>query len=454
MRRALQPVLFLALALGLLSATPGAAQDSTTVPSIEFSGTVDPAMEKWIASALADAAEDGAPLAIVRLDTPGGLESSMREMIKDVIDAPMPVVVYVSPNGARAASAGAFITEAADVAAMAPQTNIGSASAVTSTGDDIEGTLGEKIENDAAAFIRTLADSHGRDGRLAETMVTDAANFTSAEALEQQLIDLVANSEDELLAALDGFRVEGPKAGQLSTAGLTIAERDTPLQYELLQLLVNPTVAYLLLLLGFVGIAIELFAPGAIIPGTIGVVSLLLGAFGSAQLPLTAAGIVLLIVGIVLILVETQTPTHGLVGLAGVVALAASGLLLFDTGTDELEVSVPAVITIAVLLGGFVVFAAERALKARKNPVLTGWEELIGAEGDVRQPLDPIGQIFVQGALWRASLADGVPPEDADGVRESGARVRVESVEGLTLRVRPAESAFTEVEPSVSEEQE
>ena len=453
MRRALQPVLFLALALGLLSAAPGAAQDSTTVPSIEFSGTVDPAMEKWVASALADAAEDGAPLAIVRLDTPGGLESSMREIIKDVIDAPMPVVVYVSPNGARAASAGAFITEAADVAAMAPQTNIGSASAVTSTGDDIEGTLGEKIENDAAAFIRTLADSHGRDGRLAETMVTDAANFTSAEALEQQLIDLVANSEDELLVALDGFQVEGPKAGQLSTGDLTISERNTPLQYELLQLLVNPTVAYLLLLLGFVGIAIELFAPGAIIPGTVGVVSLLLGAFGSAQLPLTAAGVVLLIVGIALIIVETQTPTHGLVGLAGVVALAASGLLLFDTGTDELEVSVPAVITIAVLLGGFVVFAAERALKARHNPVMTGWEELIGAEGDVRQPLDPVGQIFVQGALWRASLADGAPPEDADGVRESGARVRVESVEGLTLRVRPAESAVSEVEPSVSEEQ-
>ena len=187
----------------------------------------------------------------------------MREIIKDIVDAPMPVVVYVSPDGARAASAGAFITEAADVAAMAQQTNIGSASAVTSSGEDIEGTLGEKVENDAAAFIRALAESHGRDGALAETMVTDAANFTATEALEQDLIDLVVESQDELLAALDGFRVEGPKAQTLTTSGLTIEERDMPLQYEILQLLVNPTVAYLLLLLGFLGIAIEVLQPRA-----------------------------------------------------------------------------------------------------------------------------------------------------------------------------------------------
>ena len=452
MRRSLQPLLFVLLALGLLTAAPGGAQTSTTVPSIDFSGTVDPATEKWIASALDDAADDGAPLAIVRLDTPGGLESSMREIIKDMIDAPMPVVVYVSPNGARAASAGAFITEAGDVAAMAPQTNIGSASAVTSTGGDIGGTLGEKIENDAAAFIRALAQSHGRDGALAETMVTDAANFTAEEALSDQLIDLVVLNQDELLSALDGFEVKGPKAGTLSTAGLTVSDRDMPLTYELLQLLVNPTIAYLLLLVGFVGIAIELFAPGAIIPGTVGVVSLLLGAFGTAQLPVTAAGIVLLILGVVLIVVETQTPTHGIVGLAGVVALAVSGLLLFDTGSDELEVSVPAVITIAVLLGGFVIFAAERALKARHNPVRTGWEEMIGAEGDVRQPLDPLGQIFVEGALWRASLADGAAPEDADRARERGARVRVEAVEGLTLRVRLSETATAPDKPNEAEE--
>jgi membrane-bound serine protease (ClpP class) len=259
---------------------PGAvgAQSSQTVPSIELSGTIDPATEKWIGSALDDAADDDAPLAIIRLDTPGGLDTSMREIIQSILDAPMPVVVYVSPNGARAASAGAFITEAADVAAMAPQTNIGSASAVTSTGGDIGGTLGRKIENDAAAFIRALAEGHGRNGALAERMVTEAENVTAAEALDANAIDIVAASEEELLADLDGYEVQGPKAQTLDTAGFVIDKRDMPLQYELLQILVNPTIAYLLLLVGLVGIAIEIFSPGLFIPGTLGVVSFLLGA--------------------------------------------------------------------------------------------------------------------------------------------------------------------------------
>jgi membrane-bound serine protease (ClpP class) len=362
----------------------------------------------------------------------------MREIVQDILEAPMPVVVYVSPDGARAASAGAFITEAADVAAMAPQTNIGSASAVGAGGEDIEGTLGVKIENDAAAYMRALTGVHGRNGDLAETMVTEADNFTAEEALDERLVDVVAEGEVSLLADLDGFSVKGPKRATLATAELEIEERDTPLQYEILQILVNPTTAYLLLLLGLVGIAIEIFSPGLIFPGAIGVVAFLLGAYGTAQLPVTAAGIALLLVGIGLIVAETQLPTHGLVGGAGVAALAVSGLLLFDTGSDELEVSVPAVVTVTVLLGGFVLFAAERAIAARGNPVHTGWEEMLGAEGDVRVPLDPIGQVFVGGALWRAELAEDSGAADAGRVRERGARVRVEAVEGLTLRVRPA----------------
>src|SRR4051812_7993789 len=229
----------------LLLALPpasGGAQGST-IPSIELSTTIDPASEAWIGSALDEAASDGAPLAIVRIDTPGGLESSMREIVKDIIDAPMPVVVYVSPDGARAASAGAFITEAGDVAAMAPQTNIGSASAIQSNGEDIGGTLGVKIENDAAAFMRALAETHGRDGALPERMVTEADNFTAQEALDGDAIDIVAADQDDLLGQLDGFRVQGPKAQTLSTAGLEIDERDMTLQYEILQLLVNPTIA-------------------------------------------------------------------------------------------------------------------------------------------------------------------------------------------------------------------
>lgn len=433
MARRAQILAWLALA-GLLALAPAGAggEASTTVPSIELSGTIDPATEKWIDAALDDAASDRAPLALIRIDTPGGLDTSMREMIRDVIDAPMPVVVYVSPNGARAASAGAFITEAGDVAAMAPQTNIGSASAVTSSGGEIGGTLGRKIENDAAAFIRALADSHGRNGALAEQMVTTAANFSAAEALDRNLVDLLAGDQEELLEALDGWRVAGPKAETLQTAGLSIDEREMSLQYEVLQLLVNPTIAYVLLLIGVVGIAIEIFSPGLIVPGTVGAVALLLGAYGTAQLPVEAAGVLLLVVGIAFIVAEAQLPTHGILGAVGVVALALSGLLLFDTGSEQLEVSVPVVVTVAILFGGFLAFAAAKAVQARGNPVITGWEELIGASAEVRVPLDPAGQVFVEGALWRASLVD-----EAAGPVERGGRVRVEAVDGLTLRVRP-----------------
>jgi membrane-bound serine protease (ClpP class) len=430
-------VIWLALIIAAAWTLAAGAQTSTTVPSIDFEGTVDPASEKWIASALDDAADDGAPLAILRLDTPGGLESSMREIVKDVIEAPMPVVVYVSPDGARAASAGAFITEAADVAAMAPQTNIGSASAVTSSGGDIEGTLGLKIENDAAAFIRALAEAHGRDGSLPEQMVTDAANYTSTEALDGDAIDLVAATQDELLAELDGFEVRGPKAQTLDTTGLEIEDRDKPFQYELLEILVNPNVAYLLVLAGLIGLAIEIFSPGLIFPGTIGLVSFLLGAYGTAQLPVTAAGIAFVIA-------EAHLPTSGILGVVGVAAMAIAGLLLFDTGSSAFEVSPPLVIGVGLALGVLLALATKKVVDARRNPTLTGWEELIGAEGDVRAPLDPVGQVFVGGTLWRATLAD-----EADGGRalERGDRVRVQSVEGLTLYVRP-------VEPTVEAEEQ
>jgi membrane-bound serine protease (ClpP class) len=435
--RALIWLAFCVAGVAALSVGAAGAQTSTTVPSIEFDGTVDPASEKWIAAALDDAADDDAPLAIIRLDTPGGLESSMREIVNSIIEAPMPVVVYVSPDGARAASAGAFITEAADVAAMAPQTNIGSASAVTSTGGDIGGTLGLKIENDAAAFIRALAQAHGRDGALPAEMVTDAANFTSTEALDGKAIDLVASSQDQLLADLDGFQVQGPKAQTLDTSGLSIDDRERPFQYELLSILVNPNVAYLLLLVGLIGIAIEIFSPGVILPGTLGVVSLLLGAYGTAQLPVTAAGIALLVVGIAFVIAEAHLPTHGILGAVGVGAMVVSGLLLFDTGSSSFEVSAPLVIGVALVLGGLMALAIKKVVQARRNPTMTGWEEMLGAEGDVRTPLTPVGQVFVGGALWRATLPDGASDEDAERVHERGARVRVESVDGLTLYVRP-----------------
>jgi membrane-bound serine protease (ClpP class) len=427
-----------------LAKQPPASGSSGTAYSIQLQATIDPATDKWVGSALDDAADQDAELVIIRLDTPGGLVDSMRSIIQDMAAAPMPVVVYVSPNAARAASAGAYITQAADVAAMAPETNIGSATpiAVGPTGGSED--LSRKIKNDAAASMRALAAAHGRNAHLAQLLVTQAKNLTAHEALHDNLIDVVAPSQESLLQKLDGFRVKGPNAGVLHTAGLQIENHDMPFTYQLLEILVNPNIAYLLILVGLIGIGIEAFSPGLIAPGTIGVISLLLGLYGSAQLPVTLTGILLLVFGVAMIIAEAHLPTHGILGASGVAALIASGLLLYDTNSGAFEVSPVLVVVVGLLLGGSLAFVVERAVKAQREPKRTGWEELMGAIGEVRERLDPVGQIFVQGALWRAELTG------ANGDRralERGSRVRVDSVEGLTLHVSPV-GAGEPAEPS------
>lgn len=419
----------LAAGIGSLVASPAGGQAQGTAYSIELDSSIDPASADWLSHALDDAANANAAVAIVRLDTPGGLDESLRQMVKDILAAPMPVIVYVSPDGARAASAGVFITEAADVAAMAPQTNIGSASPISTTGGDIGGTLGEKITNDAAAFARALADSHRRNGDLAAQMVTEAKNVTAQEALDQEAIDFIASSERELLDDADGFKIAGPKSQMLHTAGLEIEHHDTPWTYQLLGIIVNPTVAYLLLLAGVAGLGLELLTGfGTVLPGVLGSISLLLGLYASAQLPVAITGVLLLVAGIALVIAEAHLPTHGVLGAAGAGSLAIAGLFLFNTDTSAFEVSAPVVIVVGLLIGGGVAFMAQKAIAARKRPVRTGWEELIGAEGDVRVALAPLGQVFVEGALWRARGAN-------EERIEPGSRVRVRDVDGLTLTV-------------------
>ena len=292
--------------------------------------------------------------------------------------------------------------------------------------------LGRKIENDAAAYVRALAEEHGRNGDLAAKMVTDAVNRTAEEAERAGLIlDVIAASEQELLDELDGFRVRA-WSQRLATAGLEIERHDMPLQFELLQIIVNPTIAYLLLLAGLVGLAIELFSGRSTIVQGCSARSRCCSDSGTAQLPVTLVGILLLVLGVALIIAEAHVvPTHGILGAAGVAALVVAGLVLYNTDSDSFEVSVPAVVVTGLLLGGFLAFAVQRTFVAHQRPVMTGWEEMIGATGEVREPLDPIGQVFVEGALWRAR------PADAGSSVGRGYRVRVESVEGLTLIVRP-----------------
>jgi membrane-bound serine protease (ClpP class) len=434
-----------AIAPALAGSRPAQGSSNGIAYSIQLQATIDPATQKWISSALDDAASHNAKLVIIRLDTPGGLSDSMRSIIEDMGSAPMPVVVYVYPTNARAGSAGAYITEAADVAAMYPVSNIGSATPIAIGPGGTSQDLARKIKNDAAASMRALAAAHGRNPKLAQLLVTKAKNLTATEAKKAGLIDVIAPSQESLLRQLNGFHVKGPKAQVLHTTGLEIQNHDMPLQYQLLEILVNPTVSYLLILLGLVGIGIEFFSPGLIAPGTIGVISLLLGLYGTAQLPVTVAGILLLIFGIAMIVAEAHLPTHGILGASGVAALIAGGLLLYDTNSSAFGISAPVVVAVGLILGGLLAFAVERAVQARTQPKRTGWEEMVGAVGEVRQTLDPVGQIFVQGALWRAQL--GGPNGDGRTL-ERGSRVRVESVEGLTLQVRPLESGEEVAEPA------
>jgi membrane-bound serine protease (ClpP class) len=429
-----------AMGLAMLLAGTGRGQASDRFAySLELSGDISPATSSWVDKALNEAADQDATVAIIRLDTPGGLDTSMRDIVKDILASPMPVIVYVTPNGARAASAGVYITEAADVAAMAPQTNIGSATPISIGPGGESDVLGRKITNDAAAYVRALAAGHGRNPALAERMVRRAVNVTAEEARAAGLIDAIAPSERALLTKLDGFRVRGPKAQVLHTAGLRIEDHDIPFQYQVLQVIVNPTVAFLLISVGLIGLAIEILNPGVIAPGTLGLISFLLGLYGSAQLPVTAAGVLLLVLAMALFIAEGHLQSHGVLGVSGVIALILSGLLLYNTN-EGFGVSVPIVIGAGVVLGGGFAFIVQRAVEARREPVRTGHEEMIGAIGEVRVPLAPEGQVFTQGALWRARAINGA------GELRAGDRVKVESVDGLTLLVKPEPHAETESE--------
>ena len=427
-------ILLLACGLGLAIGSPWAsskpADTAPLVVSIDFDLTINPASAEWAKEALDDAKKDGADVVIFRLDTPGGLDDSMRKIIKDILGAPMPVVVYVSPNGARAASAGLYITESADVAAMAPQTNIGSATPISLGGGNEDEVLGRKVRNDAAAYVRALAEGHGRNPDLAEQMVRKATNVPASVAKRRNLVDLIAPDQQSLVRELDGYRVKGPKAQTLHTAGARVESRGIPFKFAVLELLVNPSTVFLLFTLGLVGIGFELFHPGAILPGALGGVSLILALFGLAQLPINAAGLLLILLAFGLFVAEAFITSHGALAVGGVTSLIFGGLLLFDTNSDAYEVSIPIVIFTAALLGSFFAWVIGKAVQARHREVYTGSEELIGATGIVRSALDPVGHVFVKGALWRAHARDDRPLEIGD-------EIVVEEVHGLTLTVAP-----------------
>ena len=428
MRRWLVLLLGLLPAAALLPAPASAAP--ALVATIPIDGVISPVTVRLVETALSRAQNERAGALVILLDTPGGLERSMRLICQRLLNAEIPVIVYVAPTGARAASAGVFITMAAHVAAMAPATNIGAAHPVA-VGGGVDKESMKKVENDAAAFARTIATERGRNAEWAEKAVRQSVSVTEREAVKLKVVDLVADSVPDLLDKIDGRSVKtarGPVT--LQTKGAAVTAIEIGFRDRVLNVITDPNVAYILMMLGMLGLFFELSTPGAILPGVIGGISLILAFFAFQSLPINYAGLLLILFGIALFVAEISVVSHGVLAIGGIVALSLGSLMLFDAPEVGFRVSwwviLPTVgATAGVFL--FVLTAGVRALRSR-SPV--GAPALVGQTGVARGPLSPEGQVLVHGELWRA-VVRGAPVDE-------GARVRVVDVNGLTLTVEKA----------------
>lgn len=408
---------------------PVESQVEPEVVVIRIAMPIHPVAAQILDDAIAEAESARAAALVVELDTPGGLMTSMREMIQGILASDVPVVIYVAPPGAQAASAGFFLLMSSDVAAMAPGTNAGAASPVGGQGEDIEGTMGEKVEQDASAQIRSLAKRSGRNVEAAEKAVTEAASYDADQALELGLIEIVAPSLPRLLAEIDGREVEaGGERVALATEGAVIRRLEpTPVQ-QFLALLAHPNIAYLLLSIGSIGIMVEIYNPGAIFPGVIGAICLILGFFALSVLPVNVAGLALLLLALIFFIAEVKVTSYGLLTVAGVISLVIGSLMLFRSPDPALRVSIEVIATAAVLTIAVVMFLMFQVIRAHRTQVRTGVEGMIHERGRVQTDLGPTGKVFVHGEIW-------------DAVSETplvrGQPVEVVAVEGMWLRVRP-----------------
>jgi membrane-bound serine protease (ClpP class) len=417
-------------ALLLAPATGGAAP--LPVAHIEIEGVISPVTLRLVGLAIDRAQAERAQALVIQLDTPGGLERSMRSIVQRMMNADVPVVVYVAPTGARAASAGVFITMAAHVAAMAPATNIGAASPVA-LGGGADKTMLKKAENDAAAFIRTVAVERGRNADWAEKAVRQAVSITEREAVKLKVVDLIADSLPDLLDKLDGRVVKLPKATvTLATKGAPVRPIEIGLRDRVLNVITDPNVAYILMMLGMLGLFFELSNPGVVLPGVIGGISLILAFFAFQSLPINYAGVLLILFGIVLLIAEIKIVSHGVLALGGIVSMALGSLMLFDAPELGFRVSWWAIVPMVGLTSGLFLFVVAAGVRALSGRQLLGPTGLVGTLGVARERLAPEGHVLVHGELWRA-VAEGGP-------LEPGAQVRVLGVDGLTLRVGKADA--------------
>jgi membrane-bound serine protease (ClpP class) len=424
-----------ALLVSLALAQTATAADRPRVLAVEFSNDINPVTEDYLNGEIDQANDDGYNAVVILMDTPGGLDSSMRNIIKQMLASKVPVIVYVYPPGSRDASAGVFITMASDVAAMAPETNIGSSTPISTGGGNIPSDLKRKVINDAVAYIRALASEHGRNADWAEKAVRVASNLPAREALSMNVIDYVEPSLPALLDRIDGTRVE-PKGIVLHTANAEIVTVKMSLWKRILDTIIDPNIIVLLLSLGTLGITVELFNPGLIFPGTLGAISLIVGLFGLQVLPVSAAGVLLMLLAAAFFAAEPFVMSHGALALAGASCFVVGSLMLFDPAGPGYQVSLSVSLAIAGTFALLTIFAVGKIVQARRRRPVTGQEELVGQVGVVRKALDPAGLVFVHGELWQAR-------SDGESL-QVGTPVLVEGIEdGLVLQVRCAEAVAT-----------
>jgi membrane-bound serine protease (ClpP class) len=416
----------LILSFTLVTPAGWASPDEVYVARVE--GIIAPSLAEFFVSAIRKAEDGGAHAIIFELDTPGGLDTSMRIIIKEILRSPAPVIIYVSPSGARAASAGAFITIAAHVAAMAPGTNIGAAHPVQMGGGEADEEMNRKVENDAAAYIRGLAERRGRNATWAEDAVRKSVSATATEALRLKIIDVVAENRADLLAKIDGRTVEtGAGKITLKTKTAKIVEVEMGLRDKVLSVISNPTIAYILLILGMAGMYFELSTPGAILPGVLGGICLILAFYAFQTLPINYAGLLLIILGVILFIAEVTVVSHGILTIGGIAAMILGSLMLIDSPAPFLQISLSAILGVTAATTAFFVFAIGAVFRAHRRQPATGREGLVGQAGVARTRLNPDGLIFIRGEIWNATCVEGAEP---------GEQVQVTSVAGLKLKVK------------------
>ena len=408
----------------LIPGTSAKALAQNEVVIIELEGPINPGTAMYVTRGLENATKKGAGLALIRVDTPGGLASSMRTIVKAILNSPIPVVVWVGPAGSGAASAGVMVTVAAHIAAMAPGTNIGAAHPVTAGGKDIEKTMSDKVVNDMAAYARGIAEDKGRNGEWVEKAIRESVSITADEALKNNVIDLVAKDIDDLLQLLDGkeVNVTGGKI-TLKTAGMKKTYFRPSWRDKVLKTISDPNIAYILMMIGLAGLYFELSHPGAIFPGVIGAISLILAFFSFQTLPVNYAGLLLIVLAIIFFIAEIKVTSYGILSIGGLISMTIGSIMLFEDVGVSLKLMMPTII----LVGGFFVVVASLAFRAYRAKPKSGMDGLLGEVGVVKERIDPEGLIFVHGEYWRAIARERVEP---------GEKVEVESVDGLVLKVK------------------